>query len=54
MRQKRRGQAAYNKTQRQKNLALGYRKVTVLIPSKDRDRLLKVAEYLRNEASNEG
>lgn len=46
-------QASYNKTQRQKNLSLGFIKVTVLVPKADRGRLLKVAHYLRNESLNE-
>jgi hypothetical protein len=47
-------QLRWNETQRQKNLALGFVKVTVLVPEADRDRLLKVAQHLRDEASNEG
>ena len=42
-------QMRWNETQRQKNLALGFVKVTVLVPEADRERLLKVAQHLSNE-----
>ena len=42
-------QMRWNETQRQKNLALGFVKVTVLVPEADRERLLKVENYLTSE-----